>query len=428
MVGTAFGGGLRVEVLRELSKLELYARELSALNVAARRPTPFHTLEYFKIFLEHDERKADGGGPLWLLAFDGARPVGLLPLRRRVERLLGWPSERIELLMAEDDAGVALVARPDDEERCARAFVRHIFGRESGWETFELADQEQATALARAADELASPFLYVRRFPGRPCATIPLRRGFEGWLDSLSQPMRANLTSHTRALLDSGELELVSCADVSGARALLPLLLDIEARAGRGRHAMAVKRYEAMLRPGQPATPVFHFLRVGGLPVAGMMSLLFGDAAHQLELVTDETFEKHAVGSVLMMLGLRDLLMRGANAFQLRSDVSHAKARFGAEVVETAAVQVFRRVGAAHLKARAGELRRRVLGTALPHDAGLPRRERPLDPLVAAAARTKTAATMTALLEKGTVIDYLGSEALAQVVLPREKRAERMSA
>jgi hypothetical protein len=428
MVGTAFGGGLRVEVLRDLSKLELYTRELSALNLAARRPTPFHTLEYFRIYLEHDPHKDDGGGPLLLLAFDGARPVGLLPLRRRIERLLGWPSERLELLMAGEDTRAALVARPDDEERCARAFVRHIFGRENGWETVDLADQERAAPLARAADELASPFLYVRRFPGRPCATIPLGRGFEGWLESLSQPMRANLTSHTRALLDGGELELVSCADATAARALLPLLRDVEARAGRGPQAMEVKRYEAMLSPGQPATPVFHFLRIGGLPVAGMMSLLFGDAAYQLEILTDETFEKHAVGSVLMMLGVRDLLVRGANVFHLRSDVSHAKARFGAEVVETAAVQVFRRVGAAHLMARAGELRRRVLGTLPPQDAGMPRRERPLDPLVAAAARTKTATTMTALLEKGAVLDYLGIEAIAQIVLPRGKRAEHAAA
>jgi len=422
-----------VEAIKDLGNLELHARDLAALNLASRRPSPFHTLAYFKIFLEHDELRDGDKGPLLLLAFEGARPLGLLPLRRRRERVLGLRSEKIELLMAHDSERASMLARPEDEERCARAFMRHVFGREGGWDFFELADQEEAGPLSRAAHELASPFVYVRRFPTCPSATVPLFRGFEGWLESLTQPARTNLLSRARTLLETADLELVACADRAAVRALLPLYLDIESRswkrdahAGIGRHGMVIKRFDAMLGAEQPAAPLFHFLRLGGLPVAGMLSLVFGDQAHQQEIVADDAYEKHGVSNVLMMLAMRDACARGLSAFNLRSDVAHAKLRYGAEVTETAAVQVYRRIGPAHLKARFGELKRRLMGHPV---ETLTKHERPVDALVTAAARTKAEVVFTSLREKHAQVETLDNAQLAYVLFGRnDKRFESTAA
>jgi hypothetical protein len=429
--GTFSTGGLRVEVLSQLSQLDLHARALAALNLASRRPTPFHTLEYFKIFLEHDELRGQGG-PLLMLAFDAGRPIGLLPLRRRTERVLGLPSERIELLMAHDAERGSMIARSEDEERCARAFVRHLFSRDNQWDVFELADQEQTAPLGRAAFELASPFMYVRRFPACPSATVPLLRGFDGWLESLPQPTRTNLLSRTRTLLEAAEVEFIACADRNAVRALLPLFLDLEARswkrearAGIGRHATVIKRFDAMLGASQPATPLFHFLRIDGLPVAGMLSLIFGGAVHQQEIVADESFEKHNVAHVLMMLAMRDACQRGVEAYHLRSDVAHAKARYGAQVTETAAVQVYKRLGPAHVKARLGELKRRILSAPV---SAPPRQEPTVDPLVPAAARTKAAVALAALVEKGAHLETLGNDGLSELLFPSERRSEPFAA
>src|SRR5574342_242507 len=94
--------GFEVRAYRSLAELEPLAGRLDELNLASRRPSPFATFGYLRTYLEFDEHACAGSTPLLLVAFDGAGPVGFLPLRTAPVRTLGLAATRVELLATHD--------------------------------------------------------------------------------------------------------------------------------------------------------------------------------------------------------------------------------------------------------------------------------------------------------------------------------------
>jgi len=420
--------GVEVEVFRRLADLAPWRGALADLNLASGRPSPFQTLEYLEAYQAHDEQAQAGAEPLVLVAFAGGRPIGLLPLRLRPARALGLRCARLEHFTVHDADRPGLVARAEDEARCAEAFLRHLTGREPGWDLLELAEQDASSPLASAAAVLPDGRFYVRRFPNNPNGTVELRRGFEPWFRGLHREQRSKMTRRARALLGPGDVELLVTRSRAAAAALLDLYLDVEgrswkaaARAGIARHPERVAFFRSLLAPGQPAEPTFLFLLRAGLPIAGFLTLAFERTVYGLEMAFDEAEGEAAPGNVLMLLAIREAAARGATGFNMLGNYEYHKARWKAAVTETAAIQVFRRFGPHHLRAVVGEWRRRVVGSGTTQRdvefnltrhraAGRPRED------LREAARSAAEARLARLAAEGHALERCRGAALAALL------------
>jgi hypothetical protein len=357
-----------VEVLRDLAALRPWYGAVEALNLASRRPNPFQSPRYLEIYAAHDEQPVRGAEPLLLLVLDGEVPVGFLALRRRPERVLGWAGSRLEPFVIRDCDRFGLVSRPEDEARCAAAAFATLVELE-GWGLLELPEQDATSPLVPDPAVVPPSRFYVRRYPNNPNGTIPLAGGAAAWYRALGGDQRSKVARRARALLGAADVELVTSRDPAAAGALLDLYLEVEARswkvaarAGVARHPERVAFFRALLQPPYPATPVFHFLLRRGLPIAAFLVLDFAGVAYGLEMAFDEAESEAAPGNVLTLLAVVSAAARGAGAFNMLGNYEYHKARWRAVVTETSAVQVFRRGSAHHLKAVAGDLRRRLAG------------------------------------------------------------------
>lgn len=429
-------GALAVQAFTRLGDLAPWRGALSELARASRRPSPFITPAYLDAFEAHDEFAREGSQPLLLLAFDGARLAGFLPLRKVKERLLGVTCTRLEHFTIHDMDRPSLAAAPEDEAPCAVAFVDHLATHERGWSFLELMEQQQGAALGAAAEALAGRGFYARRFPNNANATVSLASGFDAWFGGLGH-QRANVVRRMRALLERGDVQLWASAGRGAAQALLDLYLDVEQRswkrdahAGISRSPRRVELFRAMLEAPQETAPLFHFLLLDGLPIAAMLGLEYGDTLFAMEWTYDDAFKELAPGNVLYALAMRDTADRGLRSVNLLGNFSYAKARWDAVITPTFAVQVYRRPSLHWLKARTGELLRRLQGEAptqadadhnLSKPAGAPAPRADRD-----ASRALAARVLAEVQAHGADPVVLGGAALAQslsVLSPRRKSA-----
>ncbi len=362
-------GVTEVQAFRSVEAAAPWRDAIARLNQASRRPSPFQTLEYLETYAAHDEQARPGDEPLLLLALADGEPVGFLALRRRLDRVAGLRCARLDHFCLHDADRPGLSARPEDERACAAAMLRHLAEREPGWSLLELGEQDAGSPFTAAGELLPGRRFYVRRFPNNPNGTVDLAAGFEPWFKALHGEQRSKVTRRARTLLGPGDVELVVARGGAGPAALLDAYLELEGRswkapahAGISRHPERVAFFRALLAPGGPAEPTFLFLLRGGLPIAGFLTLAFGRATYGMEMAFDEAEAEQAPGNVLMLLAIREAAAQGAAAFNMLGNFEYHKARWRAEVTETDAVQVFRRLGPHHLRAVAGEWRRRLLG------------------------------------------------------------------
>jgi hypothetical protein len=260
------------------------------------------------------------------------------------------------------------MARPADELRCAEIFLHHL-GGEPGWSFLEFVEQDETSPLAKAAAStiLAPDRLHVRRFENNPTAVIHLAG--VGWDDYLSRlgEHRKKVANRARRLFEAGLVELVSSRDTAATPSLLELYQDLEQRSWKAgtkasiaRHPARQEIYLAVTRGDTPLAPEIHLLLLDGLPVAGRITCRFGRGQYWLESTFADGHGDLAPGNVLFLLSVRKALDHGADFINLLGNFEHAKARWNAEIIPTASVQVFRRGSLHHWKSRLGDLRRRL--------------------------------------------------------------------
>jgi len=368
--GRATGAPLAVRAVESMAELGPLADRLDALNLASRFPTPFASVDYLRTFLAHDEDAPhEGYRPLFLVALqDDGQPVGWMALRRQPGRLLGLRADRVEFLVLHDNDRPRMACRPEDEGRCAEAFLRHLVEREPGWSLLELMEQDEDSPLAAAAARLEG--LYVRRFDQNPNATIACR-----WPDgaayykSLSKNFRASLRSHLNRLQAIGRIEFVSTWEPSATARLLDLHLEVEARswkapaaAGVSRHPLRVAFFRALVEAGRPLRMGIRLMLLDGAPIASELNGAFGDTWYSFESTYDEDYREVGAGHLVFFMTVREALARRVRAINLLNNYAYVKRRYGATITETAAVQVFRPWTPLWAKARLGDLRRRLLG------------------------------------------------------------------
>jgi hypothetical protein len=107
----------------------------------------------------------------------------------------------------------------------------------------------------------------------------------------------------------------------------------------------------------------FAFLLLDGRPVAATILGTFAGELVAEETTFDEASGDLAPGNLLWALTVGDAIERGHRSMNLLGDFAYYKARWGARIVPTRTVQLFRAGTPVWAKARAGELRRRLLGS-----------------------------------------------------------------
>ncbi len=331
-----------------LEEARQHGPALDALNLAARRPSPFETLEYLETFLGHDEHAVTGQQPLVLLLLGPGGVIGWVALRVLRERVLGLASSRVTFLATHDVDRPGLVCRPEDESRCAEAVWRHLLDQE-GADAIELMAQDEHAALLPRGR--AFPGWRVRTFDSIPNSTIPLPpTTLAEWFQGLGKKHRLNVGRLGRRLLAAGGVELLTARHPDDLDAFLDLYLDVERRswkgpaaAGIGRHPARIALFREQCRPGRSATPVIHLLALDGVPVAGMFGVEFAGTLFAREIAFDERCEGLAPGHLLMLLAIGDAMARRLTAVNLLGFFGYYKGRWGAVVTPTRGLQLLRR-------------------------------------------------------------------------------------
>lgn len=356
---------LRIEVHRSLTEVAPRRGAMDALNLASRRPSPFDTFAYLRAFVDHDEHAVRGQEPLILLAFAGDTLIGWLALRRVPERIFGVPYHAVRFLCAHDTDRPRVIARPEDEARCAEAFYRHLLERERGFSLLFFQEQDDASALdAVARSDLRH---HVRRLPNNPNGTIELPSSLAAYLGTFSRTHRRNVERPVRRLLETGDLAVVSSRDPAAVPALLDLYLDLERRSWKshigghiGRDPRRVAFFRALLDPAQPMKVGVLLIVLDGVPIAGVVSGAFEGRLYGLEIAFDEGYKRFSPGNAALLLALREAVEEGFHSIDLLGNYAYYKARWHATITETRAVEVHRRAGVTYLKAILGDLRRRL--------------------------------------------------------------------
>jgi hypothetical protein len=358
---------IRIDTLRSLQELAPLRAQMNALNRESRRPCPFSTFEYIETFLAYDEYGAKEEELLFLAAFEDKRLIGYVPLRKTRERLCGVPYGRIGLLVTHDTDRPHVVARRDDEVRCCEAFYEHLLARERSWSLLELAMQDVDSGL-NTLPRLDPLRLYVRRFENMPNTTIPFEVGsIADYYRSLTHNQRKTIGRQCRRLVAIGKIETLACSDPAARAAMLDLYLDMEhrswktlANAGILRDPRRVDFFRSLCRPEQPLELMFDFVLHDDLPVAGLISGAFAGGLYGLEQAFDQEYEHLGPGHLLSLTAIHRGIAGGYHSLNLDGNYAYYKSRMGGVVTETSAIQIFRVGSVAWLRARCGELKRKL--------------------------------------------------------------------
>jgi hypothetical protein len=358
------GDGLAIRVLRAIRGEPLLEVGLDPLNLASRRPTPFNGTGFLQAFLDHDEFGGPGVEPLLLAAVEGGRLVGFLALRRRPARTLGRTEARLEFLVTHDNDRPSLAARPEDEARCAEAFVRHLAGRRD-WQVLELANLEEGSPLLAAATA-GLRGARLRVLEGLATAIIPTAYpDLEAWFRTLKKGWRHTVGRLGRRCLAAGRVEAVGSAAAEARLPLLELYLDLERRSwkrghGLGRTPARTAFHRALCAPEQPLRLSTQLVLLDGVPVAGMILGDFPGTLYGMETSYDAAYQALGPGNLMSVLTVREAIRRGAPALNLFGDFGYYKGNWGAELAPSSTLQAFRPGSAHWLRSIVGDLRRRL--------------------------------------------------------------------
>ncbi|NUQ76932.1 MAG: GNAT family N-acetyltransferase [Polyangiaceae bacterium] len=432
--GTASGSleRPRVEAYRLLAEVAPLAEQLEALNLSSRRPSPFDSFAYIKTFADFDEYVVPGQETLFLIAFDGDSPVGYLPLRKVPERLLGVSYNAIRFFVSHDSDRPRAVARPEDEARCCEAFYRYLIEAETDWSLMLLHDQDTASGLYQPPAIPGLERYYVRHFPNNPNGTIPLPyNSLDEYLHAFNKSHRRHLEQAVRKLASAGDLEVVSSSDPSSRRDLFELYLEVDrlswkAKVGGhiGRHPRRRAFFRSLLDTDRPMQMLVQVLLLNGAPVAGMVSGIYQNRLYALEEGFDEACRDLSPGNAMMLLFVREAIERGCEHVNMLGNYAYYKSLWHATITETAAVQLFRKGSLVHLKAVAGEIKRKLRPPVTQRDldfnlarkdAGEPGEAKPERPS-RIEERERAAATLRRLEETGATFDRLAGDALERAL------------
>jgi hypothetical protein len=416
-----------------LAGAEQLRQELDGLNSRSSRPCPFSTCAFFERIVEHDESLPAGAHAevVLLVATEGSRPVGFLPLRRTPRRLFGIREHQLELLVRHEGDRPHVVAAPEDETRCAEAFVETLAGM-PGWSLLNFPTQESTSALGPAVRRMPPARFDVRRTAGNPNCTIYMEwPDLDSYFRACPKSFRQSVARRCRHLLAAGGVEWIRSTDAASGRALYEVFLELERRSWKHGTDAAIQRdprrvelYRSLLDDGLPMHVKVNLLVLDGVAVGGQISGHFAGNVYGLETVYAQALHASSPGNLTHLLMMHDCLRESAHCYNLKVLFAYHKESWLARTTETEVIQVFRRASLHYVRRRLGDWSRRRRGApTAPPDHNADKRaavETSNDGAAESRVERGESNTSRALLEAaiaaGIVVDRISDAAVRAVV------------
>lgn len=366
---------IEVRCCQHLCEAAPFRDAINALNIASARPDPFSTFEYYERFIRNPEWfPVRDDMDLWfLLAFEDDRLVGYLALKRRIDRVLGFSSAKLEFLTGKIASRPHVVTWPTRERAVGAAFYGYILGRKKEWSLLEFHQQDDESVLLKPPPEAGFGSLRLCHWPTWANGTIVIRwDSIGGYFSALSKKFRSNLSRQIRILMASGDVQLLSSSDPQSLPALFKLYLSVDehswkdhvAAENSGNPAWSMY-YSGLVEPGQLMKPMIIILLLEGVPIGGLICGAFEKGLYALNIAYDDRFSRVAPGSIVLFMGIRAAIDNGYKFFDLLSGFDYYKANWLAHMSETRSVQIYRRGSLYALKRILGDAKRRCLGPDL---------------------------------------------------------------
>ena len=375
------GSGLIVTSCDGINALERYAAEIDRFNLAAARPNPFMSAAFLRCYVMHCEYQYSGQEERLYLFHEGRRLVGCAPMRRTLDRFgperipLGLQAQRFQLLAPLDTEQPGILSEPGDEERVARALVRHLVEQEKGWGLLDLMGQRPGSVLHRVTHEMTDPQFRVRDIAVEPYNEIALVwPDLPAYVRSLAKKMRSNLARQTRRLFAAGTVQLVLAEGPAAVAPWFDAYCELDARSWKRGTAASISRdprriryYREILAARGGLEPGFVGILLDGVLVAGQIT--GGNAAAApgrhgtwlLETAYDQHYSNLGPGNLVLLLAVSEAIRRGDRHLNFMQNFAYYKHRWGADPVDVVSVQVIRRRSLHNARALLGDARRRLL-------------------------------------------------------------------
>src|SRR5688572_1903774 len=261
---------------------------------------------WFAAHLEHKVGPEDAW--LALLAYDGARLMGVLPLVRVAERTLGLDRSRWrvpgEYFRPDGDALLA----EGLEGGTLAALLAALAEAAPGALGVDLGGIAPASTTRRALDGAAGPRVPLE--PEADGAFIPVRGEFDAWYGTISENLRTNMRKAKNRLdrEQPGALAFRFLAGAEATPAPLEEFARLEDAGWKGEEGGALARSSAKMalyrtlvsRWSARGVLEWHVASLAGRPVAMHMAVRLGRTLTLMRICYDETISKHMPGNLLI--------------------------------------------------------------------------------------------------------------------------------
>ncbi|MDP1825486.1 MAG: GNAT family N-acetyltransferase [Archangium sp.] len=363
---------LDVHVITSLKEAEGFQREANEVHAECSRPDVFSTLGFCLHTARNDEYHPGGDfEPQLYLCHEGSRLLGYLPLRMTRERRFGLRPKRLEFLVPHFGDRPHLVARPRDEDRVAEAMMDVILAHGQPWSVLTLHQQDEQSALRRAAIERSPRWrFWPLEIPLTPASVIPAAERFstfKDYLDALQADFRSDVRRGLRKLLKAGRVEYLVAEGPSVMPALLPVYIALEHRswkrdpgtkAGITRDPVRVQLFEGWARGENGARPGAGFVLIDGKAVAGMLYSVGEHDSSGLEMVFDDDWSAVSPGTLLVPMTVLRMIEEHKRTVGMMHSYGYYKSRWLGESIPMTTLKLFRLGTPESVRAIAGKLYR----------------------------------------------------------------------
>lgn len=358
---------MEVRCFHQLPQAQPFRKAMNALNLAAARPDPFSTFEFYQNYLRNAEWFASGDRLWLLLVFSGDVLIGHLALKLRLHRVLGLHAAKLDLLTAHHADRPGVVSRPEHAQVVSRAIYSYLLSRHDEWGLLEFGEQDAASALLPPPRVASSGGFRCQLWPTMANGTVPMRwDSIASYFAALSKKARSNVSRQMRNLLAAGDVQVLTTSDprmlpsaFDSYRSIEPHSWKARAEAVIGRARPSVDYYRGLMQPEQPMQVSIQLLFLDGEPIAGLISGAFNQGLYALHIVYDERRARLAPGSAILLMGMRHAIEGRFRFFNLLRGFDYYKLRWLADMRRTQSLQIYRTVSPFYWRRVLGDTKRR---------------------------------------------------------------------
>lgn len=305
------------------------------LVLACADPSIFLTWDFLDACWVHFARPS--GQRLAVMELvDGARRVGLAPLRLVSERRYGLSRRRLAHLAGweYDRPGFCLPREGEDE--CLRAIAAALDRRHASWDAVDLKEVPEGSPLLNQLRAWAASAGHeVEEQDAEPSPWVDLSSGWAAARGAMGASTRRTLDRYMRRLHDPGEVALEIFAEADRMEEAIDRYLDLETRGwkhaagqGIGKHARQEAFYRDLLpRLARAGRVSVGFLRQGQRVLAGRIDLRLGDVVWWAQGAYAD-LPQLSPGNLLQMLMLERHAQQGVRRCELQGRFLGNKQRF----------------------------------------------------------------------------------------------------